>query len=449
MRLIIGPTSAGKSRYIEQMQEGSPDQPPVVHFAFELKDELPTGENDVVHYNLLHDFKGRNGQSLSMLDSGLPRLVEAAAEVVVLAAPRSVLMARSASRTKAEPGHEEHAGRKYHQDTWNRALGSKDLAQIYEHLALLLDESGTPHQYLCTNTDAHGGELQPIARWELPRMAAEDAEVRCHKGHTPPRAAEGKRSYQTDHRIGAVSATLSRALTMRLAGKKVLDIGCAEGAVALSAARMGARVTGIEPRARRLALARKAAEVTDADVDLRHMMLDDLGAKSGAFDVVLALNVAHHVPNPFAFLDRAADLTSSHLVLEYPGLDDEKFLSTLDSTEGLSDQQPLIGVSTRAQDQTFVFTPAGLERYFLDTVQTFEHHRVVASPMPNRWISVFSGKSKTATPAPNPALLQKRLEKRDRQVERLQQRIRDMEASRSWKVTAPLRKATDRIRPQR
>ena len=113
-------------------------------------------------------------------------------------------------------------------------------------------------------------------------MAAEDAEVRCHKGHTPPRAAEGKRSYQTDHRIGAVSATLSRALTMRLAGKKVLDIGCAEGAVALSASRMGARVTGIEPRARRLALARKAAEATDADVDLRHMMLDDLGAKSAA-----------------------------------------------------------------------------------------------------------------------------------------------------------------------
>ena len=37
----------------------------------------------------------------------------------------------------------------------------------------------------------------------------------------------------------------------------------------------------------------------------------------------------------------------------------------------------------------------------------------------------------------------------DEQVERLQQRIRDMEASRSWKVTAPLRRATGRIRPNR
>ena len=51
MRLIIGPTSAGKSRYIQQMQDASPDAPPAVHFAFELKGDLPTGENDVVHYN--------------------------------------------------------------------------------------------------------------------------------------------------------------------------------------------------------------------------------------------------------------------------------------------------------------------------------------------------------------------------------------------------------------
>ena len=66
MRLIIGPTSAGKSRYIQQMQDASPDAPPAVHFAFELKGDLPTGENDVVHYNLLHEFKGRGGQSLAL-----------------------------------------------------------------------------------------------------------------------------------------------------------------------------------------------------------------------------------------------------------------------------------------------------------------------------------------------------------------------------------------------
>ena len=43
MRLIIGPTSAGKSRYIQQMQEASPDSPPAVHFAFELKGEPADG----------------------------------------------------------------------------------------------------------------------------------------------------------------------------------------------------------------------------------------------------------------------------------------------------------------------------------------------------------------------------------------------------------------------
>ena len=133
-------------------------------------------------------------------------------------------------------------------------------------------------------------------------------------------------------------------------------------------------------------------------------------------------------------------------MLEYPGLDDEKFLSTLDSTEDSRTEQPLIGVSTRAQDQTFVFTPAGLERYFLDTVQpssTTGWSRPRSRPLD---LGVLRQVASTP-PAPNPA--RRRLEKRDRQVERLQQRIRDMEASRSWKVTAPLRKATDRIRPQR
>ena len=76
-------------------------------------------------------------------------------------------------------------------------------------------------------------------------------------------------------------------------------------------------------------------------------------ARNHRDDVVLTINVVHHVPNPFAFLDRAASLTRSHLVLEYPGLVDEKYKRTLPGgTPDLDDSLPLLGVSTRDEDQT-------------------------------------------------------------------------------------------------
>ena len=319
MRLIIGPTSAGKSSYIQGLTDEGAAKPKV-YFAHQIQKSgnIPTGDNDVVHYNLLHGVKGRR-EAVRLGESELlHNLIDAASDVVVLSAPRSVLLERSGSRVLAEPDHPGHAKRRYDQELWEKALRAPDLAQVYEHLGLLLDEARASHEYFCTNVDVHG-EITPIARWDFPQLARDDAQELCRKGHRLPEQAEQERSYQTDHRIGGVSATLSHALVMPLENKKVLDIGCAEGAVALSAARMGARVTGLEPRQGRLTKARRAAEGMGLDVEFRKGFLDSLESRPGTFDVVLALNVVHHVPNPFAFLDQAASLTRSHLVLEYPG----------------------------------------------------------------------------------------------------------------------------------
>ncbi|HMD11515.1 MAG TPA: methyltransferase domain-containing protein, partial [Marmoricola sp.] len=329
MRLIIGPTSAGKSSYIQGLT-GEDAAKPKVYFAHQVQKSgnIPTGDNDVVHYNLLHGVKGRREAARLGESELLHNLIDAASDVVVLSAPRSVLLERSGSRVLAEPDHPGHAKRRYDQELWEKALRAPDLAQVYEHLGLLLDEATASHEYYCTNAGVHG-EITPIARWDFPQLARDDAQELCRKGHRLPDQAERERSYQTDHRIGGVSATLSHALVMPLANKKVLDIGCAEGAVALSAARMGARVTGLEPRQGRLTKARRAAEGMGLDVEFRKGFLDNLESRPGTFDVVLALNVVHHVPNPFAFLDQAASLTRSHLVLEYPGLVDEKYRRTL------------------------------------------------------------------------------------------------------------------------
>jgi hypothetical protein len=156
-----------------------------------------------------------------------------------------------------------------------------------------------------------------------------------------------------------------------------------------------------------------------------------------SYDVVLALNVIHHQKDPFAFLRRLAELSTSHLVLEYPGLEDGKFLSTLETGSKAPDDLPLIGLSTAAQDQTFVFSPPSIERYLTDTVRLFRKHDLQPSPIKNRWISVFSGKRR---PGPHSRVRTAEEIRLRREVAALRKQINDLQNSRSWRVTAPLRK---------
>lgn len=450
MRLILGPTSAGKSTLVQQLKSEAAERGEHldVHYAFTLKGtgEIPTGPDDVVHFNLLRGYTREVDRVAPEISPLLPVLVRAADEVTVLGAPRSVLLERAGQRTHAEPDDEEHSDRVYDSQMWSQALESPHLGQIFEHVALLLDEVGTPATYLCSNVAAHDG-FAPISRWQYPRLTGPEAEKLCAGGHTVEDLDLGERSYQADYRAGAKgskrSATLSRALQMPLAGMRVLDIGCAEGAAALSATRMGAEVTALEPRQRRLDKALRIAGALGAEVDFRHLLLDDFRARPNSFDVVLALNVIHHVPDPFAFLDRAAQLSRSHLVLEYPGLEDPKFKSTVRDLGSADPGLPLIGVSLPAQDQTYVYTPASFERYLIDSLGVFRRHQVIESPINGRWLSVFSGKRRAAplhSSIAEDLKLRRTLTKQEREIERLRAQVRDMRSSRSWKVTAPLRR---------
>ena len=356
MLLVIGPTCAGKSTYIEKLRKESAanGQELEVHFGFEVRrgKEVPSGPHDVVHANLLKG--GGGGRTDDEVFQVVPgeradfvQLLDAAERIVVLGAPRSVLLARAAEREKVEPDHEKYAAKDYDGERWETVLQTVHLAQKYEQLALTLDGSGKPVEYLCSNHD----DLVPVSRWQFPLLATERAEKLCAAGHPAPDLDLGSNTYQADYREGASgsmrSLTLQRALRMPLAGKRLLDIGCAEGAAALSAARMGAHVTGLEPKPGRFKKARKISKALGTPLELHNMILDGYDEPGGSFDVVLALNVIHHVNDPFAFLDRAAHLTRSHLVLEYPGLGDRKFGATVPGKDVPGDELPLIGVSRR------------------------------------------------------------------------------------------------------
>lgn len=93
-----------------------------------------------------------------------------------------------------------------------------------------------------------------------------------------------------------------------LTGKTVLDIGCGGGLISEPMARMGAQVTGLDPGERNIAVARSHAEPQGLAIDYRCGTAEELAAEGKTFDVVLALEVIEHVPDPAAFMKTCASL---------------------------------------------------------------------------------------------------------------------------------------------
>jgi 2-polyprenyl-6-hydroxyphenyl methylase/3-demethylubiquinone-9 3-methyltransferase len=93
-----------------------------------------------------------------------------------------------------------------------------------------------------------------------------------------------------------------------LAGLSVLDVGCGGGLLTEPLARLGARVTGLDPAVENIETAVWHAEELGLDIDYRTGTAEDLAAAGLTFPVVLALEVVEHTSDPDAFLDALARL---------------------------------------------------------------------------------------------------------------------------------------------
>jgi len=80
-------------------------------------------------------------------------------------------------------------------------------------------------------------------------------------------------------------------------------VGCGAGLLSESLARLGARVTGIDPVTRNMALARAAAAKAAQIIHYRVGTADALRDEGRQFDVVCALAVIEHVPDRRRFLE--------------------------------------------------------------------------------------------------------------------------------------------------
>jgi len=107
----------------------------------------------------------------------------------------------------------------------------------------------------------------------------------------------------------------------RLAGARVLDVGCGGGLLAESLCRAGASVTAVDLAPAMIEAARAHASQSGLAVDYRVASAESLASgEPHAFDVVTCMEMLEHVPQPAAMLRTFADLLA-------PG--GELFISTL------------------------------------------------------------------------------------------------------------------------
>ena len=87
-----------------------------------------------------------------------------------------------------------------------------------------------------------------------------------------------------------------------LDGLTILDVGCGGGVLSEPLSRLGGIVTGLDPAATNIDVARRHAERAGLVIDYRDESVEAVAARADAYDIVLAMEVVEHVADVPAFV---------------------------------------------------------------------------------------------------------------------------------------------------
>jgi len=176
--------------------------------------------------------------------------------------------------------------------------------------------------------------------------------------------------------------------------KSVLDIGSAYGYFCFEAEKRGASyVCGTELKEHRFKGAKLLKDIKGSSVDFLNFDILEKPINK-QFDIVLLLNVIHHLEYPIYFLKLLSEICTEKLVIEFPTTNDEIYNRKYDNSfkvkinrflnrnfgfkwEFKNDNDisslPLIGVSLmKEKGQTFVFNESALERILIQNSKLFK-----------------------------------------------------------------------------
>lgn len=133
------------------------------------------------------------------------------------------------------------------------------------------------------------------------------------------------------------------------AGKKVLDVGCGTGVVALSAARIGARVTGIDLTPKLVERARENSALTKLDVEWHEGDAEALPFGDGSFDVVVSQFGHMFAPRPEVAIREMLRVLKSGGTIAFSTWPPDLYVGRLFALVGRYSPPPPPGVSPPVQ----------------------------------------------------------------------------------------------------
>lgn len=178
-----------------------------------------------------------------------------------------------------------------------------------------------------------------------------------------------------------------------LNGLTLLDIGSSLGHFCLEALKHGAAgATGLETSPERIRHAREIARLMDLPAQYIEADFEDYAPTPKSFDVVLCLNVLHHLYEPIGAIRKIMSMTRDRFYLEVAPVKAREVMkvANLFSLWGASNA-PLVLLgdtsnSTRAADRTFTFTKKAMSVIINGHSKAFEPVRFHLSSFKGRWI---------------------------------------------------------------
>ena len=165
--------------------------------------------------------------------------------------------------------------------------------------------------------------------------------------------------------------------------KSVLDIGCKYGYFCHEALLKGASVVnGVEISGTNVDIAKKIVELWGRDIEIIEVdfLVTDFHEK---FDVVLMLNVLHHIISPVTIMKKISNQTNELAIIEYPTiLDSHTGLSIIKKTiyKLFFNNFPFIYLGSKKYHRLWYFSELAFKNLVIDQLSLFKQIEFMPSP---------------------------------------------------------------------